>query len=353
MTLRVGIVGCGFIGTAHSFALRGLVDAGLVDARVTHVCDHRRDQAEKAARAHGAEVAGDALELIEAVDVVWICTPTATHVELAEKAAAAGRAVLCEKPLGRHLGEAEAVAAALERVAHRVGLVLRCAPVFRALREELASGRHGRVMTAVFRDDQWFPVGGMYGSTWRSDADQAGAGTLVEHSVHDVDLLRWLLGEPVRVGGLTANFARHPGVEDLAVVHVEFETGALASLTSIWHRIATRPSTRRLEVFCEDALLWLDDDNLGPLHVETSGGHDVVECPLPEWSSAFRVPDEYRAALALYAAPAREFLDDLASGAAPRPPVAADALAAHRVVDAAYRSAELGGSPVSLPRRAR
>jgi len=257
--------------------------------------------------------------------------------------------VLCEKPLGRDLAEAEQVVAALERVPHRVGLVLRCAPVFQVLRHALASGDHGRPMTAVFRDDQWFPLGGMYGSTWRADAAQAGSGTLIEHSIHDVDLLRWLLGEPRSVTGYTANFAGHPGVEDAATVGLAFESGALASLTSVWHRVASRPSTRRLEVFCEDALLWLDDDATGPLHVETSSGAEVRECPLPGWADVLEVPDEFRAGLALYAAPGKEFLEDLAAGEPPRGPSAADALVAHRIVDAAYRSADLGGSAIQLP----
>lgn len=346
--LSIGMIGCGFIGTIHSFALKALVDAGLVDARVTHICEEAEDKAAFAAAAHGAEATADVADLITAVDVVWICTPTAGHLPLAEAAADAGRAVLCEKPLGRDLAEAERVVAALERVPHRVGLVLRCAPVFLALRDELTSGRHGRPMAAVFRDDQWFPLGGMYGSTWRADAEQAGAGTLIEHSIHDVDLLRWCLGEATVVTGQTANFAGHAGVEDTANVGLTFANGAVASLTSVWHRVASRPSTRRLEVFCEDAVLWLDDDSTGPLHVETSAGATVRECPLPGWAEKLAVPDEFRTALALYAAPSREFLEDVAAGRPPRGPNGADALAAHRIVDAAYRSADLGGSPVRL-----
>lgn len=346
--LRVGIVGCGFIGTVHSFALKGLVGAGLVDAAVTAVCDLDAAKADATAEAHGAEVSPDPVTLVDAVDVVWVCTPTAGHVEVVEAAAVAGRATLCEKPLGRDLREAERVAAALARVPHRVGLVLRAAPVFRALRDELSSGGHGRPMAVAFRDDQFFPVGGMYGSSWRAEVAQAGAGTVLEHSIHDVDLLRWLLGEPGAVAARTANFAGHEGVEDAAVMDLTFDGGTLAGLTSVWHAVATRQSARRLEVFCERALLWLDDDNLGPLHIETSEGAEVRECPGPEWARAFDLPEEYRRPLALYATPAKEFLDDLASGRPPRGPDADDAMAAHRIVDAAYRSAARGGSPVPV-----
>lgn len=346
--IRVGIVGCGFIGRVHSYALKALVDAGLVAARVAAVVDSAPDRAAKFARAHAAPPVGSFEELVGAVDAVWVCTPTATHAALVELTADAGRAVFCEKPLGLDYADADRVAAALGRVPHQVGLVLRHAPVFRSLQRELASGRHGRPMTAVFRDDQCFPIGGMYGSTWRSDAAQAGGGTLLEHSIHDIDLLRWLLGEPRSVAGRTANFAGHVDVEDLGVATLEFGDGAVATLTSVWHGVASRPSTRRLEIFCEDALLWLDDDNAGPLHIETSAGHDLIDCAAPTWSSDLGVPEEFRTALALYAAPDKEFLDDLAAAAPVRGPQAADALEAHRIVDAVYASARRDGATVSL-----
>lgn len=344
--IRVGIVGCGFIGRVHSFALKALIDTGQADAALTAVLDPDETRAAKFAAVQGVRMAIDLDDFLDEVDAAWICTPTSSHLEITSRAADARVAVMCEKPLGRTLAEAEEVAAALAKVQHRVGLVLRCSPVFRRLREEVSSGRYGRPMAAVFRDDQWFPVGGMYGSTWRAEAESSGTGTLLEHSIHDLDLLRWLFGDSSSVSARTANFAGHDEVEDLAVVHLEFPGGVLATLTSIWHRIQSRPSTRRLEVFCEDGFLWLDDDTTGPLHVETGDGAVTLECPVPEWASGFEVPDDLRGALALYAAPAREFLEDLASGGNVRGPDAADALVVHRIVDAAYRSAAHGGRPV-------
>lgn len=344
--IEVGIVGCGFIGAVHSFALRGLVDAGVVDARVTRVCDRDADRARSFSEQQGAEVAADVASLAAAVDAVWVCLPTRDHLEAVATAADHGAAVFCEKPLGRNLAEAEQVAGHLARVPSRVGLVLRSAPVFRALYDELSTGEHGRAMAAVFRDDQWFPLGGMYGSDWRSDVAIAGAGTLLEHSIHDLDLLRWLFGDPTSVTAVTGNFAGHEGVEDLASLQLTFAGGATAALVSVWHRVASRPSTRRLEVFCEDALLWLDDDNLGPLHVERSEASGERRAELPAWTSAFGLPDEFAKPLALYAAQDQEFLADLGAGREPSGPGVADALAAHRLVDAAYRSAASEGSPV-------
>src|SRR4029079_1908017 len=220
----------------------------------------------------GAVAARTLDELLDTVDVVWVCTWTAAHLEPCEGAAARGLPIFCEKPLAPDLASATRVAAALERVPHQVGLVLRWAPVFRDLAGAVASGEHGRVLAAVMRDDQYFPVQGMYGSTWRGDVAHAGGGTFIVHSMHDIDVLRWPLGDPIEVTARTAARFGYPGIEDTGVATFAFADGAFAQLTSVWHQVLSRESSRRLELFCEKAVLWTDDDYLGPLHVQTDEG---------------------------------------------------------------------------------
>ena len=96
-------------------------------------------------------------------------------------------------------------------------------------------------MSVVFRDDQFIPIQGMYDSTWRADRDKVGAGTLLEHSIHDLDLLEFLLGPAPRVTGHAAEFHGHEGIEDVVVASLAFESGAFASLTSVWHDVLERP----------------------------------------------------------------------------------------------------------------
>lgn len=349
--IRVGIVGCGHIATVHSFALRQLCDAGLIDARVTATFDHETDRAAALARHHDARTFETLDGLLDEVDVAWICTWTAAHLEAVQAAAARGRAIFCEKPLAPSLALATELAAELERVPHQVGLVLRHAPVFCAVAELVQSGRYGRALATVLRDDQYFPIQGMYGSSWRSDPDKAGGGTLIEHSIHDVDLLRWILGDPAEVTGRTASLFDHRGIDDVATLTLRYESGATATIVSVWHQILSRGSSRRLEVFCEDALLWTDDDHLGPLHVETSAGVELVAPPAPEWIDRFSVPEVLAKPLAQYAAPSKWFLDALSRDAsrAMGHPDARTALAAHRLVDLAYRSAADGGVPLKVP----
>jgi predicted dehydrogenase len=304
--VRVGLVGCGFIANIHSWALWAVRKAGLFDVRVTAVCDADAERAGRLADPHRAPVLGfDAL--LDSVDVVWVCTPTSEHLALVEAAADRGLAVFCEKPLAPDLEQATRVAAALERVPHQVGLVMRAAPVFETLRDVLASGKYGRPMVVSMRDDQFFPIQGQYASTWRSDRSVSGGGTLIEHSIHDLDLFRMLLGDATEVSCRSASFFGHPGIEDLATATLAFPDGMQATLTSVWHQVLTRPSTRRLEVFCENAFIWTEDDNTGPLHVQTDEGGEQIECPPPSWVDELPVSEEVRRPLGLYAEASRRF----------------------------------------------
>jgi predicted dehydrogenase len=346
--MRIGLVGCGFIGTVHSFALRQLSDAGLVDARVTGTFDPEPDRAAALAGHHDACAYADLDSLLDAVDVAWVCTWTAAHHEVVEAAASRGLAIFCEKPLAPTLPECEAIATILERVPHQVGLVLRHAPVFRAIADAVASGRYGAPMATILRDDQYFPVQGIYASEWRADVARAGGGTLIEHSIHDVDVLRWILGDPAEVAARTGSRFGHAGIDDIATLTFAYPDASTATIVSVWHQILTRGSSRRLEVFCEEAMLWTDDDYLGPLHIETSAGAEVVEPARPSWLEQLDVPDTLAKPLGQYAAPTKDFLDVLAAGGTAGAPTAVEALVAHRLVDLAYRSARADGAPVGV-----
>jgi myo-inositol 2-dehydrogenase/D-chiro-inositol 1-dehydrogenase len=345
--MRIGMIGCGFIANVHSWALWAVRKAELFDARITAVCDADPARAAKLAAPNGAEVL-ELEDLLGAVDAVYVCTPTAEHLSLVKAAAERKLPIFCEKPLAPDLRTANRVGAWLERVPHQVGLVMRSAPVMEAIRDAIGSGDYGRPMAVSMRDDQYFPNQGQYGSAWRADVDVAGGGTLIEHSIHDIDLFRWMLGDPTEVMCRTSSFFGHDGVEDLATGTFVYPSGTIATLISVWHQVLTRGSTRRLEVFCESGHLWTDDDTVGPLHIETSSGQEVRECPSPDWVGALPVEDDaQRAALGLYGEASRRFLACVSAGTAGSPD-AVDAVAAHRLVDAAYRSASDGGAAVVL-----
>jgi predicted dehydrogenase len=354
VTLGIGLIGCGFNGRFHSTAIRAIVRRALLDVHYVAVCDEVEERARSFAEVTGARPMTDAAGLIESsdIDVVYVCVPTAYHKELVLRAANLGKHVFCEKPLATNVADVEEMVAAVGEagVAAGVGLVLRHSPIMSVLKGMSDDPSNGRLMAIVFRDDQFFPITGHYLSDWRKNKDIVGAGTLLEHSIHDVDVLRWFGGEIHHVSGQVRNFAGHEGVEDLAVAMLEFDSGAVASLTSVWHSVLGRPSTRRLEMFFEKAYFGIDDDFLGPIHYEVQGSN-------PGILSADDVRDRYLKALGLkpdamegllrYSLEDYLFLKAVGEGSPPYPDFRT-ALEAHRVVDAIYRSGDAGGARTAV-----
>lgn len=354
MTIAIGIIGCGFIGGLHSRAIKALLDGGVVDARVVAVCDLDLERAKPFAAAHRAEVvSSDSGDVLAASDAVWICTPTSGHPPLVKAAADAGVAIYCEKPLATTLDDVVEMTSAVERagVVNQVGLVLRATAPVVALHDLVhdAAQPLGTPMTAILRDDQYFPIQGQYvtagGGSWRADVGVAGGGALLEHSIHDLDVLAWLLGPVAEVSCRTSNFAGHAGIEDAATVTLRHESEVTSSLVTIWHDVLSRPSTRRLEVFGKHGFAWLDKEDAGPVHVESQrGAYDVDSDPLSGWPGNLPMPEAWRRGLAPHAVADRAFLDAIRDGR-PAAPSFSTALAAHAVADAAYRSAAAGGVP--------
>ena len=159
-----------------------------------------------------------------------------------------------------------------------VGLVLRSSPALLTLRELIRDPASGRIMNVVFRDDQYIPTQGMYASTWRGDRLKAGSGTharaLDPRRRHPRVAVRSAVD---RCRRRTANFHGLDGIEDSVAAVLGFEGGHSATLTSVWHDVLARPSQRRMEVFCEHALLTLGGDAHGPVSWERDDDVGAVE----------------------------------------------------------------------------
>lgn len=341
--MRIGFLGAGLIATYHSKSLRrsgaeqtyGVTRAGVYDP------DTQRAHTFAAASGH-TECASEA-EVLDGCDVVYICTWTSEHHRLLIDAVERGLHVFCEKPLAFTGTEAAEMAAAAQRagVAHQIGLVLRRSPAYVWAKHLVDDPTAGKVMTVVFRDDQFIPVQGQYASTWRGDKSKAGAGTLLEHSIHDVDMLRYLVGELRSVSGTTANFHGIDGIEDVATASIAFIGGATGTLTSVWHDNLARPSLRRVEIFCERRHIVVEgDDWFGPVSSTDSDGTATT------WEGqALR-----QLVLDLTGTsdnPDGEFIRAIAE-ARPATPGLDTAVAAHHIVDAIYASAAAGGNAVTL-----
>jgi predicted dehydrogenase len=331
--VRVGFLGAGFITDLH----RLFLSHAKVDHEIVAVCDVDAARAERFAAETGA-AAMDEDGVIDASDAVYVTTWTSEHPRLVAKVAAAGKAVFCEKPLALDAPSAAEMVAAVEAagVTNQVGLVMRFLSPSRFVRHLLADPRAGRVMGVSFRDDQYLPTQGQYGSTWRADPERCGRGTMLEHSIHDVDLLRWWLGPVASLSASTRSFHELGQVEDVAAVRFDFASGATATLLSVWHDLLDRPSGRHIEILCERLHIAVEGDVSGPVRWHFDGEPETV-------LEGRALEDRLREVGDTRRNPARAFLEAVRDGR-PADPCLADALPAHAVVDAVYRSADAGGA---------
>jgi predicted dehydrogenase len=278
--LRLGLIGAGLIGSAHATVLRQIADVAHPGRlRLVAVADPlERQRQEVLARCGFEEAHADAASLLRhsEVDAVFICTPTRYHAEVLHAALDRGLSVFCEKPLAMSWAEGKAMVERAEQSGARtqIGLVLRFSAVYAEMRALAQRAEMGRPMAVVFRDDQCFPIRGLHDSAWRKDRTLTAGGTMIEHGVHDVDLLTCMFGPMARLRAWLQNRAGHPGVEDYVAVEAEFEGGLRAQLVNLWHNVLQRHSNRRLEIFCDNGFVASDHDMLGPIDVQVGDGDE-------------------------------------------------------------------------------
>lgn len=349
--VRIGLIGAGMIGAAHSSILQQLAAVLGRHVLLVAVADPLAERREAFAERYGyTETFADGGDLIARGDVntVFICTPTRYHAELVHAAAARGLHIFCEKPLAMTYAEGTAMAAAVAAagVRSQIGLVLRYSAVYAVMRTLVRDRQAGAPMAVVFRDDQCFPIRGVHDSPWRADRSLSAGGTLIEHGVHDLDLLTWFFGPPVRLRAWEQNRAGHSGIEDYMAVELEFAGGLRAQLVNLWHNILQRPSNRRLEIFSERAFVASDHDMIG----------DIVHQPGDQPAQVIAADEVLRRFVALQPqAPAAlrdwygiaylvqdfAFVDALLTGRAPAPDITVG-LEAQRLAAAVYYAARRG-----------
>ncbi|MFT8246679.1 Gfo/Idh/MocA family protein [Roseomonas sp. BN140053] len=253
-----GIIGFGWV--ARDFAAPAIAAAGH---RLVAVCD----PGEAARAAAAATLPPDAIHATPeallanpAVEAVYVATPNHLHRTAVELAAAAGKPVLCEKPMTATLAEAEAMAAAVQRSGMLYGTAFdqRHHPAHRAIRAALRDGLLGTVTTvrivyACWLDANWSPTG--EGDNWRVDPRRAGGGALMDLAPHGLDLVDFLLDEPLRdIAALTQHRVQDYAVDDGAVLLGRTASGVLATLHVAYNHPETLPR-RRLEILGTRGLL--------------------------------------------------------------------------------------------------
>ncbi len=232
--LNIGIIGYGFMGRAHSNAyLRVNQFFDLAYQPVLKaVAARTTDKAEAFARRWGWQrVEKDWRKLVDApdIDAIDISSPNNTHHEIALAAAAAGKMILCEKPLAMNLTQAREMTRAAEKSGrpNMVWFNYRRVPAISLAKQMIEEGRLGKIFhyRATYLQD-WtispkVPLGGA--GTWRLDKEVAGAGVSGDLSTHNIDTAIWLNGSIARVCGMTAIFIRDRKRPDGSAARVEID----------------------------------------------------------------------------------------------------------------------------------
>ncbi len=232
MRLRTALVGCGKVGHIHAQDLAALPESEFVAA-----CDASAERAAAFAARYGIRPFTEVRAMLReaGVQAVSIATPHPLHAEPALAAAEAGVHILVEKPLAASLADCDAMLAA----AARTGVVLAAIsqrrlfePVQR-VKAAIAAGKIGRPALGVVAMFNWRDEAYYQSDPWRGKWATEGGGVLVNQAPHQLDLLCWLMDDPIaEVIGYWGNL-NHPSieVEDTAVAAVRFRSGGLASIT--------------------------------------------------------------------------------------------------------------------------
>lgn len=342
--MRFGIVGAGVIGTIHA---RLIASIGGQQAELVAVADTDRAAAKRLADAYDCLALSTAADLVTRgdVDAVSVCLPSGMHAKTAVAALDAGKHVIIEKPIDITLPAADEIIAAERRSGRTVTVISqrRFQPAFRFLYDAATDGRLGRTTAAMAESTFWRSQAYYDSDDWRGTQALDGGGALMNQGIHAMDLLTWIMGEPVEVSAYSATLAHERiEVEDTLTANIRFASGALATLTAATGAYPDRPV--RLTVVGDAGTAVVADERLAYVRTRDSEtgqsggvGNDAL---MSEASAPVHVDDAHCA----------QILDFIGAVRDRRPPLVttSDGRRALALVLASYESARNGGRPVSV-----
>jgi len=308
--LRVGMIGYGFMGKVHSHAFRSVnpffPDAPQVE--MTVICGRDAAALESARQTFGWREAETDWKKVVArpdIDIIDICTAGDTHAEIAQAALAAGKHVICEKPLANSVAEAEAMAASARSAANNgvfamVAFNYRRVPALAYARKLIADGKLGTLFHVRANYLQDWIIDPEFPLVWRLQKDKAGSGALGDIGAHIVDVAYFLTGSKITsVSGRLKTFIKErplPGaytglvagasagrgpvtVDDSAVFTAELDNGALATFEAT-RFAAGRKNGMSIEINGSKGSLYFNFEDMNELLV-----HDHTA---PSYEAGFR-----------------------------------------------------------------
>jgi len=258
--IKFAIIGTGMIAERHAAAITEIPEAELYA-----VYDKNKCRAEEFTKKYPVKVYRTFQELLEdsQLTAVTIATPTGVHKEVAVPCAEAGKHILCEKPLDITLEKADAIIDACNKNGVYLSAVFqaRFSDQVKLIKEALEAGRFGKLVLCSaqvkwYRSQEYYDSAGWRG-TWALD----GGGALMNQSIHIIDLLLYLAGEPEMVHAFTGTITHERlEVEDNACASIKFKNGALGVIEASTSCAPGFP--RRLELSGEKGSVILEDDSI-------------------------------------------------------------------------------------------
>jgi predicted dehydrogenase len=261
--VRVGMISYDHVHAEfRSRALAEMVD----DVRIVAIAEADEVRGQAAVRKFGGTYYKDYRDLLarDDLDLVFIHSANNTHKEIVLEAVAAGKHVFCEKPLANTVLDAEAMVDAVKRAGlrHAVGFCSRFIPEAERAKEIIGAGMLGRLLSAK----ALIGLAGIeeigcpdYMAAWMTDPVRGGGGALIDEGAHAFDLLHWLAGDIRSVCSTTANLNKPQlQVEDNAITLIQFENGALGSLSTLWSLNIDIGMRNVLEFYGTDGTLFVE-----------------------------------------------------------------------------------------------
>ncbi|HAY14259.1 MAG TPA: hypothetical protein DCY02_07285 [Armatimonadetes bacterium] len=297
--LRMGLVGCGFMGRMHGNVYRMLDKADLVAAT-----DRSSERLSRYAQEMGceSEPSLEALLAREDIDAIDVCLPTYLHKEATLAAARAGKHVVCEKPMALNAADAEAMIEAAREAGVRLMIAhcIRFWPEYALLKQIVDDRRYGRLLSINLTRYGEFPS--WSSENWLADESKAGGGVLDMH-IHDTDFIHYLLGDPDSISSWGTVDERGPG-------HV-FTTmtygSTVAHLEGGWNLPSHTPFKMAFRAIFERGAAIMD---AGPLTIYEPGKDPVV----PEFAKMEAQGGGNISDLGGYFVELKDFIDHLEAG---------------------------------------
>jgi predicted dehydrogenase len=362
-SIGVGMLGSAFVARAHASAYHTIAHMAEppLKPRLVALAGRSAERTVEAAKHYGfASSTSDWRELLsdDGVGLVDVCGPNSLHAEASIAAAANGKHILCEKPLGRDARESYEAWQAVQRagVRHMCAFNYRFVPAVRLARQLIEAGEIGQIRHFRGRYLQSWLVDPAAPVSWRLSRSTAGSGALSDLGAHVVDTARYLVGEVSATTGVTRTFVpERPGglvdVDDAFEAVVEFEGGAVGTIEA--SRVSVgRKNSFRWEIDGTHGSLAFDLERLNELRValrddEPLGGFRTVivsEATHPFWD-LWWPPGHVLAWEHTFVHEILHFLEAIAGDVGVRPHGASfeDGYRVAEVCDAILRSAASGG----------